>query len=104
MKSNAFLGLFTLVLWGISAALSFYVALEFQHMLLRRFASWNPNGRWEFQVFRQWSSIFMIGIWIAFAVITGEYHYQHLREDSSWKVFKWSFVVLVAVLAVALIL
>ena len=104
MKSDFALGLLTLALWVISAAFSFYVVLEFQHMILRRFVAWNPDERWGFQVVRQWSTIFVVGIWIGFAVITGEYHYQHLREDSSWKVFKWSFVGLLIVLAVALIL
>ena len=97
-------GLLTLLLWVISAAFSFYVMLEFQHMILRRFAAWQPDARWEFQAVRQWSTIFMVGIWLAFTVITGEYHYQHQRQPASWKVFKWSFVVLLIVLAVALIL
>jgi hypothetical protein len=104
MKSDAFLGLLTLLLWAISAAFSFYVMLEFQHMILRHFVTRRPDERWQFQAVRQWSTIFMVGAWIGFTVITGEYHYQHLRQDSSWKVFKWSFVGLLVVLAVALIL
>jgi hypothetical protein len=104
MKSNAFLGLLTFLLWAISAVFSFYVMLEFQQMILRRFGIWRPNERWEFQAVRQWSTIFIVGAWIGFTIITGEYHYQHLRKDSSWKVFIWSFVGLVIVLAVALIL
>ena len=104
MKSNAFLGLLTLLLWAISAAFSFYVMLEFQQMILRRFGIWRPNERWEFQAVRQWSSILLVGAWIGFTIITGEYHYQHRRQPASWKVFNRSFIGLLIVLAVALIL
>lgn len=104
MKTDFFLGLVTFLLWVVSAAFSFYVMLEFQHMILRRFAAWQPDERRGFQAVRQWSSIFLVGAWIGFTVITGEYHYQHLRKASSWKVFKRSFLGLVVVLVVALIL
>ena len=104
MKSDFFLNLLTLFLWVVSAAFSFYVVLEFQQMILRRFSAWQPDERWGFQAVRQWTSIFVIGIWIGFTVITGEYHYQHLRSPASWKVFKWSFVGLLVALAIALIL
>jgi hypothetical protein len=104
MKTNLTLNLITLLLWVISAAFSFYVMAEFQHMLLRRFVIYWENSRWGFQVFRQWSTIFWVAAWLGFVIITGEYHYQHLRQSISWKVFKWSFLVLLIVLAVALIL
>jgi hypothetical protein len=104
MKTNLTLNLITLLLWVISAAFSFYVMAEFQHMLLRRFVIYWENSRWGFQVFRQWSTIFWVAAWLGFVIITGEYHYQHLRQSISWKVFTWSFLVLLVVLAVALIL
>lgn len=104
MKSNLALGLITLLLWVISATLSFYVMLEFQHMILRRYAACCADDRWMFQVVRQWSTIFFVGVWFAFVIITGEYHYQNQRKDSSWKVFKWSFLILLIILAIALIL
>jgi len=104
MKSNIFLSLVTLILWVISVAFSFYVMAEFQHMILRRYVASFPDGRWEFQVLRQWTTIFLVGVWLAFTIITGEYHYQHLRQDISWKVFKWSYLGLLIVLAFALIL
>ena len=104
MKSNLSLSLLTLFLWVLLGAFSFYVMLEFQQMILRRYVLCCEDNRWGFQVLRQWSTIFLVGIWLAFVIITGEYHYQHLRQPSSWKVFKWSFVSLLAVLAVALIL
>ena len=104
MKSDLALGLLTLLLWVISVAFSLYVMLEFRQMVLRVYAACCADDRWGFQVFRQWSTIFLVGVWLAFTVITGEYHYQHQRKESSWKVFKWSFMGLLIVLAVALIL
>jgi hypothetical protein len=104
MKSGIFLGLFTFTLWVVSAAFSFYVLAEFQHMILRRYAICCSADRWGFQVLRQWTTIFMIGFWLAFTIISGEFHYQHFRQDVSWRVFKWSFLILFCILAVALIL
>ena len=104
MKSDQMVGLLTLLLWVFSVAFSFYVMAEFQQMLLRRYAACCADDRWEFQVVRQWSTIFLVGIWLAFTIITGEYHYQHRRKPASQKVFKWSFLVLLVILALALIL
>ncbi|MFC1996732.1 hypothetical protein ACFLXI_03875 [Chloroflexota bacterium] len=104
MKSDFFLSLIIFLLWLLSAAFSFYVMVEFQHMILRRYVANFPDARWDFQILRQWSTIFMVGVWLAFVIITGEYHYQHQREEVSWKVFRRSFVGLLIVLAIALIL
>jgi hypothetical protein len=104
MKSDLVVGLLTLLLWVISVAFSFYVMAEFQQMILRRYAACCADDRWEFHAVRQWSTIFLVGIWLAFTIITGEYHYQHRRKPVSQKVFKWSFLVLLVILALALIL
>jgi hypothetical protein len=104
MKSDPFLSLITFLLWAISAAFSFYVMLEFQHMIFRRYAASYPDARWDFQVLRQWTTLFLVGIWLAFVIITGEYHYQHLRQPISWKVFKRSYLGLLIVMAIAVIL
>jgi len=104
MKSDLAVGIITFLLWSLSVAFSFYVMAEFQQMILRRYAACCADDRWEFQVVRQWSTIFLVGIWLAFTIITGEYHYQHRRKPVSQKVFKWSFLVLLIILALALIL
>ena len=104
MRSDQSLSMLTLLLWVILAAFSFYVMVEFQHMILRRYVLCCEDNRWGFQVLRQWSTIFMVGFWLAFVIITGEYHYQHLRQPSSWRVFKWSIIGLLIVLVIALIL
>ena len=104
VKSEIFLGVVTLGLWLISAAFSFYVILEFQQMILRRFVACCSDNRFVFHVVRQWSTILMIGLWLAFVIITGEFHYQNLRKAISWKVFRWSYLGLIIVLLIALIL
>lgn len=104
MKSDLAVGIFTFLLWLISVAFSFYVILEFQQMVLRRIIDCVADNRFEFQVYRQWSTIFFIGVWLAYAIISLEYHNKHLRKESSKKVLKWSFLVMLAILALALIL
>lgn len=104
MRSNIFLGIIIFGLWLISAAFSFYVLLEFQQMILRRYVACCSDNRWGFQVLRQWSTIGAIGIWLGFVIITGEYHYQNQRKAKSWQIFKWSYLILTIVLLIALIL
>jgi hypothetical protein len=97
-------GILTLILWLVSAALSLYTLFEFQMMVLRIFILCCSQNRWGFSVLRQWSSIFIIGVWLAFTIFTGEYHYQHVRERKSWRLFVWSYVVIVIVLLISLII
>jgi len=104
VKSDLFLGVVTVVLWLVSAAFSFYVILEFQQMILRRFVDCCNDNRLVFHVVRQWSTILVIGLWLAFVIITEEFHYKNLRKAISWKVFKWSYLGLVIMLLIALIL
>jgi hypothetical protein len=104
MKSDLAMGIITFVLWGISVAFSFYVILEFQQMVLRRVTDCCADNRFEFQVYRQWSTIFFIGIWLGYAIISLEYHNKHLRKESSKNFLKWSFLVMLVILALALIL
>ena len=104
MKSNLAVGIFTFLLWLISVAFSFYAIAEFQQMVLRRIADCCVDNRSEVHVVRQWSTIFFIGIWLAFAIITMEYHNKNYRKESSRKVFMWSFMVLLVIFGLALIL
>ena len=102
MKSNVFQGIIALVLWIISAGLSLYATFEFQMLVFRLYILCCEDNRWGFLITRQWSSIFLIGIWLAFTIITGEFHYQHVRERRSWRLFGWSYLVIVIVLAISL--
>jgi hypothetical protein len=103
MKSKIFLGVLTLILWLASAVFSFYVMLEFQQMILRLYGTCCFD-RWGFQILRQWSTIIFVGFWLAFVIISGEYHFQKIRTKASLRLFKWSYLVLVIILLIALIL
>ena len=94
----------TLLLWLSSTAFSLYVVFEFQWMVFRVYLLFWSENRWGFSVLRQWSSIILIGFWLAFTIITGEYHYQHVREKKSWKVFAWSFGILFLLLVLSWII
>ena len=103
-RSNFTLGMLTVVLWLASAAFSFYASIEFQQMVLRRIAAGSTANRLGFHVVRQWSTIFTIGIWLAFVIITEEVHFKNLRKPISWQVFKWSYLGWGLVLLLAFIL
>jgi len=94
----------TALLWLVSAAFSFYALLETQQTILRHLTDGETVSRWGFHVVRQWSTIFLVGIWLAFTIITGEFHYQHQSKPVSWQVFKWSYLAWGVVLVFALIL
>jgi hypothetical protein len=104
MKSDLFLNLWAAFLWLLSAVFSFYVLLESQQTLLRHLADGESVSRWGFQVVRQWTTIILVGIWLAFTIITGEFHYQQRRKPLSWRVFKWSYLCLGLVALLALVL
>lgn len=92
------------LLWLLSAAFSFYASLEFQQMVLRRYAAGSEANRLVFHVVRQWSTILTIGIWLAFVIVTEEVHAKNLRRPLSWRVFKWSYLAWGVILVLALIL
>jgi hypothetical protein len=94
IKSDLFLGISTFILWLGSAAYSLYTMFEFQMMVLRIYIICCSQNRWGFSILRQWSSIFIIGIWLAFTIITGEYHYQNVGQPKSWKLFSRSYVII----------
>lgn len=104
VKPNLFLNVSTALLWLLSAAFSFYASLEFQQMVLRRFAAGGETNRLVFHVVRQWSTIFAIGLWLAFVIVTEEVHAKNLRKPLSWQVFKWSYLAWGVVLVLGLIL
>jgi len=103
MQSPLFQGVSTLLLWLGSAALSFYTLLEFQFMIFRLFIACCSDNRWGFTLLRQWSSIFLIGFWLAFTIITGEYHYQNVRKKKSWRLFGRSYLGMVILLVISLL-
>jgi hypothetical protein len=98
LKSDLLQAVIAFFLWLLSAAFSLYVVFEFQMMILRVYMLCCSDNRWGFSVIRQWSSIILVGFWLAFTIITGEYHYQHVRQLKSWKLFAWSYGILVFLL------
>jgi hypothetical protein len=103
-QSDLIQGILALILWLVSVVLSLYTLLEFQMMIFRLYTLCCSENRWGFSVTRQWSSIVLIGIWLAFTIITGEYHYQNVRKPKSWKLFRWSYLAIFIVLLFSLII
>ena len=104
MKSRFSQGILTIVLWLASAGLSLYTLLETQQMFFRLYIWCCSENRWGFSILRQWSSIGIIGLWLAFTIISGEYHYQHVRESKSWRLFGWSFSIIILILLISMFL
>ena len=103
LQSRLFQGVSAFLLWVLSGALSLYTLLEFQQMIFRLFIAYCYDHRWGFMILRQWSSIFIIGFWLAFTIITGEYHYQNVREKKSWRLFGWSYLGTIILLVISLL-
>ena len=103
LKSKVTQGILTLILWLVSAGLSLFTLFETQHMSLRLYIQCCSDNRWGFSVLRQWSAIILISFWLAFTIITGEYHYQHVSERKSWRLLGWSYAGIILLLLMTFI-
>lgn len=90
-------GLLTLVLWIATSALGFLEIYLLQEMLLRiyvRFGSDYFSG----VTIRNAAVLILAVLYIAFAVGTGEYHYRRVGQRRSWRLFRWTIAVQLAIL------
>lgn len=107
MKINAekvkkiFLGLLTFALWVGTAVLGFYVAVNLQEMVFRIYVACCADNRWGFTVTKQWSSIFFMLFWVSFVVWIGDYQAKHFNEPKSWKLYGWTYLVMIVLLGIS---
>ena len=95
------LGLLAFALWVGVATLGFYSVLVLQEMILRIYIACCADNRWGFSVTRQWSSIVLMLFWVSYIVWLGDYQSKHFNKGNSWKIFGWSYLVLIILLVLA---
>ncbi len=88
-------------LWLGTIGVGLYEIVILRGMALRIYALFWSN-RWFATTLGNWSIFVFAMVWIAFAFGTGEYHYRHIGERSSWRLFGISIAVEVAILLLAL--
>jgi hypothetical protein len=93
----------TLILWLGMAAIGLYEIVVVREMLYRIYAQfWNDY--WVAVVLGQWSVLIMSVLWIVFVIYTGEYHYHHINQRESWRMFGWTLLIEMSFLFAALII
>ena len=88
-------------LWLGTIAVGLYQIVILRGMVLRIYGTFWSN-RWFAVTLGNWSIVAFAMVWIAFAFGTGEYHFRHIGERSSWRLFAISIAVQVAILLLAL--
>ena len=100
LKETLF-GILAFVLWIGTGILGFYVAVNIQEMVFRIYVLCCADNRWGFTVTKQWSSIFLMLIWVSFIVWIGDYQSKHFNEPKSWKIYGWTYLVMVLLLGIS---
>jgi hypothetical protein len=95
------LGILTFALWLGAAALGFYVVVNLQEMVFRIYVVCCADNRWGFTVTKQWSSIFFMLFWVSFIVWLGDYQAKRFNEPKSWKIFGWTYLVMIVLLVIS---
>ncbi len=87
-------------LWLVSVVVALWQIVVVQQLLLRLYSRlWRDY--WTGVVLRD-ASVIVLGIaWLALVIFTAEYHWKHVGQRVSWRLFAWVFGVEAAILAVA---
>jgi hypothetical protein len=101
-KSKIVRGFALFALWLALAGLSFYTAFVLQEMFFRIYVYCCSNNYFGFTIVRQWTTIFLMLFWVVFIGGSIDYHLKHFDELRSWKVFGWSYLIVIILLSLAL--
>ena len=93
----------TLILWLGMTIIGLYEIIVIREMLYRIYARfW--HSYWAAVVLGQWAVIIMGALWLVFIIATGEYHYHHINQRSSWKLFGWTILTEAGILLIAAVI
>ncbi len=92
--------LLVLCLWLGTIGIGLYQIVILRGMVLRLYAVFWSN-RWFAVTLGNWSIVAFAMAWIAFAFGTGEYHFRHVGERSSWRLLGISIAVEAAIMILA---
>jgi hypothetical protein len=79
--------LLTVLLWLISLVLGLVNIDFFYQIIIAVFARFWPTRYWAAILTANISVIILAIAFIAFVILTSEFHYKHAGEPASWKLF-----------------
>ena len=100
--------LFTAGLWAATSAVSFLEILTVRELVVRIYARFAATGRSygpDYFGGATLSTVTTMAMAIACIVVIiggGEYHYQNVGKQESWKLFGWTIAVELSILILAL--
>lgn len=97
----------TLALWLGTAILGLYEIALLHDMLQRAYVRFGPVSSqqlWQAEALSNWGVFFMGAAWIGLVVGGGEYHYRNVGRRASWRLFAWTVLAQLLVLALPLLL
>jgi hypothetical protein len=101
--TNLITKLLAVCLWLGTIGVGLYEIAILRGMALRLYGVfW--SDRWFAITLGNWSIVAFAMVWIAFAFGTGEYHFRHVGERSSWRLFAMSIAVEVAILLLSVLI
>lgn len=93
------MGALACILWLFSVAVALWQIVVVQRLLLRVYGRLG-GGYWSGVVLRD-ASVIVLGIaWLGLAIFTAEYHWKHVGQRASWRLFAWVLGGEAAILAV----
>jgi len=111
LQSNRMLSaVIAFVLWLASAAVGIWQIALIREMLFRLIARFSSVSESEYEAFKQaqlasavgtWLVVILTIVWIAVFIGSAEYHYRHVGEPRSWRLFAWIIGVQLSILLLA---
>ncbi len=101
--------LLTVVLWMGTAIVGLYELLLIRELSYRCYARFWSGARYGRDYGRAtglgvWSVFILAMVWIAVFIGGAEYHYKHVGQRGSWKLFGWTIAVEFLILALPLLI
>ncbi len=102
-RSPAWIWLLTVLLWAGTAALALYEIVLIRSVLFRLTALMlGSNAYHEAIAIGSWGTFAAAAAWICLVIGGAEYHYRHIGQRASWRLFVWTVCGELAVLALPL--
>ncbi|HOV48707.1 MAG TPA: zf-HC2 domain-containing protein [Anaerolineae bacterium] len=95
-----------MALWLGTALLGLYEIALLRDVLLRAYLRFGPPSSQllaQAEALGSWGVFFMGGVWVALVIGGGEYHYHHVGQRASWRLFAWTVLAQLALLTLPLL-
>ena len=103
----------TFILWLGTAVIGLYNLIIIRDLIIIGYANYvikpgslagpGTNAYWRSVTVGNFSLLLLAMLWIAVIVGLGEYHFKHIGQRSSWKLFAWTVAVQLTILILPLL-